>query len=347
MNSLSSSDKQQNANLENFTLTINNHRIKCRFTDGSAKGEVLQVGVDNLNNRTEILDKIRTELINKFWFLGEEYENETLLERYEIYLGENNVVEIYNFNAPLNDSELSKIKNTLALYYNRLKDKSYWNLQSIQIRSKNAKNNKSGNYYYGAEYLRQLRFELFPNTFSSGKYRDCMNTSWLEGSIVHETTHIVLEKALVDYWSKYYKELGWIDVNNIVIQLPGGDTKDYYNKDYRRLPSKYASYQLDDDRAETVVAGLYSPERLNELRKKIFSIFFSEKTDNYVAQVIKKDPIFPELEINLKIEKEEIIFEPDDELLIFDETLHKPKIIPLEEMRLKLQENFANNPEEF
>lgn len=315
-----------------LTLPGSGINVKYRTVEDDAR---YTLEVDDPNNQQTVQEKLGKQLLKDFWFLSPEIRDEELKHRFGIRLDDNTEVELFNFNPNFGPEQLAQVASTLALYYHSLKDKSLWKLQSIQVRSKDERNNKSGVPFRGKEFPQQQRFELYPATFDDGKYRQTMECTWAQGATAHEVTHVVLEQTLEKLWVQNKEALGWELLDDQLLILPGGSTTASYNRDYANLPSEYAGYQRDDDRAESVVARLFDPSRLNDPRKAIMDQIF-QPTESAPYEIVQKEPVLPELpEITIKIE-EPLQFAFKVGKVTINQNPKPP--IPLEEYR-KMREN--------
>jgi hypothetical protein len=241
----------------------------------------LAVRVDDTTSREQITRAAQAELEKQYWFTGPKWENEDLKERLKIKL-EEKVVELFVFGEHLPDLSRTKIVNTLKTFYSRLKDKSLWSLESIQILPRIEVNSKNGEQFRGMEFPNQRRLEIYPAGMQSTEYRNGeLPCSELEGTLVHEVTHIVLEKTLASLWLT--RDLGWERLNDILIELPGGDKTENFNARPEECPTSYGSLQPDDDRADSVVAYLFAPESLHKDRKAILDDIFDEGSEIRVS----------------------------------------------------------------
>lgn len=253
----------------------------------------IAIEVNDASNQTEVESTMKELLLSRFWFLDAGIRSEQLCQKYKVYLNENTEIDVYNFQEDFNADQLDLIANTLAKFYHALRDKNLWNLESIQIRSVDRMNEKSGKAYRGLEYPVQKRFELFPASFGSSEWGSLCST--VEWATAHETAHVSLEQYLNGIWNQHLKELGWEILEGKQLLLPGGAKTIHYNSDYKNLPSEYASYGRDDDQAETVVAYLFNQAKLNNIRRDIMTQVFVPAKDQKPMKIVEGEPKLPEL----------------------------------------------------
>ena len=330
-------DVSSSLGLQTFTLSETGVEVNYRNVgDGDAR---FTLEVEDLKDAAELQAQLQKQLIKDFWFISPEIRAGQLKGKFGIKLDENTEVELFNFQDSFGTEQLTEVASTLSYIYDSLKDKGLWNLKTILVRAADEMNKKSGQPFKGKEFPQQQRFELFPASFEPGKFRGTMDCTTAQGAVAHETTHVVLEEALQQLWTQNKTELGWELLEDQLLILPGGNTTAFYNKDYEHLPSEYAGYQPDDDRAESVAAFLYDPEKLDEARKSILSNVFELKPDASY-EIINKEPVLPELpEITVKTKKAE-----DLSFRIGKVTINpnpKPPL-PIEEYR-KIRKNSYND----
>jgi hypothetical protein len=149
--------------------------------------------------------------------------------------------------------------------------------------------------------------------------------------LLHELTHIVLEEPLTPEWEAV--DLGWkMTEGDTVIELPGGARTIFYNERPQECVTSYACLQQDDDRADSVVAYFFAPERLHLKRREILDKFF-DKTDEVIVEAIV-DTLTMELpklpkEIGLKVsEKKRNLFK-----IIARKKAPERRVVSLEDFR--------------
>lgn len=273
-------------------LVINGFPINYRIVDHlDQEKNPLAIEVEDVHNLDEINQAAIDALQRKCWFLLPEYATQTIRQRFDIQLCDGINVGLYNFqDKDLNLEEISRLGRTLARYYDSLRDKSLWMLDSIQIEREDTQNPKNGEPYRGQEVPAQKRFKLFPASFAQGHYRGIIDCSWLEGAAIHETTHVTVESRLRSLWEQKLDVLGWRSSEYVLIELPGGHTTTRYNEFPSRCPTPYASYQEDDDRAESVVLHLAEPGKLEETRSQIVSKVFNLPNPAINVPIITQQP---------------------------------------------------------
>ena len=254
-------------------VDVNGEKVMCTFLDPQdpkVPGEQLLVTPDD---REVIYSEAKQAAAAAHWFLHETVRQRTLVERYSVTLAPECSVQIYNFWKPLAPEQIKKISGALAQFHSHLIDKRHWRLESIQILSEDEQNTKSGQPYRGRENILQARFDLFPASFEPGRYRNRMSCTWLEGAVLHETTHVCLEKVLCQAWEQNAAQLGWEKLpHGQVVEFPGGGICSWKMTKPSQCPTPYAAFQPDDDRAESVAALLYQSP-LQVFRAKIVERF--------------------------------------------------------------------------
>lgn len=235
----------------------------------------IDVYVADPTDRQSIEDEIFVRAMVNHWFLGREFREKTPSQKFIIELSprsedqESVTVELYNFQSqPLEDARLQEIAGTLGTMFHRLRDKNLWTLQSIQIMDEDVDNPNVDEPAIGLAFSWQFRFQLHPYSFSEGHYEESTGNpipcTILEAATAHEATHIILETTLHALWQEHREELGWEEVEDAIIELPGGGRTTEFNRSPETCPSEYGSYHADDDRGDSVIAALFQPSRLEE-----------------------------------------------------------------------------------
>ncbi len=278
------------------TIQFGSQAVQCEIVAlGDQKADDFTITVDDLSNEEQINDAAKRLLYVKYWHLLDQYQNETLRQKFEISLDENTKVDIYDFREKAEASDIEEIGKTLYRYYHALKDKSDWNLPSIQIRSKDELNPVSGEPYRGIT-IGDNRVEIFPATFATGKYRDKLDCTWLQGAVAHEPTHAGIQRTKLDKeWIKEDNPFGWKRIQNGRILLPGGDTTDWYCERWQDCPTGYGSLLPGEDVPESVVAYLYDQSKLDSARMEILSKHFHpiEAENDIIPTIAEKSPLLP------------------------------------------------------
>ena len=297
---------------ETSTISVNGQDIEYTLVPEDFSGETVDVILMNADSQSEFEDGLRRKIAPKFWWLSENYQEKSLTQRFRAEITPGVFVDLFNYGENKGLEQIKPIADYLATFYSRLQDKSVWNLASIQILDKDEANRKSGENFRGREFPSGSRFELFPASFEEGYYRNQINCSWLEGAVHHEATHIVLEKDLSLQWRKHIDELGWRHTREYLIQYPGGSTTSSYNERPNDCPTEYASYQADDDRAESVVCFMAQDNSLNDLRHQLIGKVLNEPDnvhieEDSVSEVEPEyDPISP-LKVKTKVTRSRIV----------------------------------------
>jgi hypothetical protein len=283
---------------EEVRLTIGQSESTLRVVDGNTPGAIA-IQVDDIANKEQIADAAKAAIESRYWFANPRWESETLKERFRVELG-NHSVEIFSFGKELQEEVRNSIVRTLERFYNALTDKTLWNLESIQILPRQEINPKSGEPYRGTEFPAQRRLELYAAGLRQSAYRNGeLPCSELQGTLTHEVAHVVLEFSLAEAWS--LEELGWESDENIMIELPGGAQTMHRNTRPQECPTSYAGMQPDDDRADSVAAYLFSPDRLSDRRKQILDRFFTHGDSAITAHTTALDPTLPRLPAEIPV----------------------------------------------
>lgn len=258
--------------MRNFTLTVHGSPVTCLLLeagDDPMPGErQLCVARDD----SAITHALRARLQNEEWLLDPKFRKLKLVERFSIKLTESHQVDVFNFWEKLERVQINRIGAALALLRSHLINPHLWQLQSIQILGDAVTNEKSGGFMYGAERPDQRRFELYPDAFDAGRYLRTLACTTVEGTVIHETTHVCLEPTLARYWGQARAQTGWeLLPQGQLNQLPGGFVSSHRIRNPKDCPTFYAALQPNDDRAESVIAYL-THSRLNLIRTKLVGL---------------------------------------------------------------------------
>lgn len=279
-------------------LTLGQSESVLRIVDGGAQNAIA-VQVDDITNKEQIADAAKAMLEQRYWFVNPRWETETLKEHFGIQLGDHSV-EVFAFGEELREEVRKGIMKALERFYNALADKSLWNLESIQIVSREEINPKSGEPYRGMEFPAQRRLELYAAGLRKSAYRGGeLPCSELEGTLAHEVTHVVLESSLAAAWQS--EDLGWESDENTMIELPGGTQTMHRNVRPQECPTSYASMQPDDDRADSVAAYLFAPDKLSESRRRILDQVFTDKEGTISASITALNRTLPQLPAEIPV----------------------------------------------
>jgi len=268
------------------SLDVGGNKVEYILNDGSGANKPdFEVEIINADDSEEINEKIAKKLSDEVWSLNPKFKKEDLVEHFGIKL-DSRVVDVYNFAEPLSEVERGSIIRTISRLYEMLPDKSLWRLESIQITHEKELNLKGGSFIRGREYVKQNRFEIYPQGRADNKYREGeLLCSELQGVVTHEVTHVVFEELLEKNWNS--PELGWVRTNDFRVELPGGMRSGSYNRLWKECPTSYASLTEADDRAESMVAYLFAPESLHEKRKSILDKILLKHSEEKVYPIVE------------------------------------------------------------
>lgn len=288
----------ENISPREIQIRISDKEYVLHLVNRSDQAEIV-IHVENAANQDQIADAARTALERRYWFANPQWEQETLKERLKIELGQC-TVEVFAFGEELQEKVRAGIIRTLERFYNKLGDKSLWRLESIQTLPQRKVNPKSGEPFRGMEFPAQRRLELYSVGMADSAYRNGeLPCTELEGTLTHEATHVVLETTLARAWES--EDLGWEIHDEVLIELPGGSQTIHFNERPQECPTSYGALQPDDDRADSVVAFLFAPDRLSENRKHILDRVFTEDDNKTVAHVTSLDTKLPEVPSNIAV----------------------------------------------
>lgn len=183
--------------------------------------------------------------------------------------------DILDFGCLPAQGRIEEVAEALATFYACLRwPTSSWHIEAVLLMPEDRKNTKNGESYRGLESPTTRSFMLFPASFAPGRYRNTLSCSELIGSVFHEATHVCLEPSLERLWNHYRLALGWRSAEpGVLIRLPGGFLANSACVRTEDLPTQYAAFGADDDRAESVVARALDPSKLHPPRHELVDEF--------------------------------------------------------------------------
>ena len=166
-------------------------------------------------------DAVRASLIKQakgsFWFLSDEYSTVQLTDRKRIGLDTNVGVDVFSFhNEILPEKNYEQIAESLSRFYWALRDKSLFILDSIQIRSKDQINGKSGLFSRPVLIFKKLSKSTFMGIPTSSQDR---KGSWYVQITLGSVKSVVIlsQARLLDYkrLSSKIGELDAVEMHNV------------------------------------------------------------------------------------------------------------------------------------
>ncbi|HAZ28552.1 MAG TPA: hypothetical protein DCY48_02120 [Candidatus Magasanikbacteria bacterium] len=320
-----------------ITINLRNVAISLSISVGRGEKTDLSILVNDTTSKEQIAENAGKAIHDQYWYADEVWEQEDLKERFCIDLEEHKI-DVFVFGDDIKTEQRDLIVQSIERVYNLLggQDREAWDLESIQILARENKNLKNNQLMRGGEYPVQKRFELFTPGIALAPYREGeLPCSELEGTLIHELTHMVLENRLAQLWEG--TDLGWRSVEpDELIELPGGAHTSFYNERPQECPTSYACLQGDDDRAESVIAYIFSPDTLDPKRKKILDQVFTQSSPNTKAVLTHMPVTLPELpsQMSVSVAEAKSVFAPSKKTAGAQEPKPKSKkIISLGEYR--------------
>ncbi len=291
-----------------IAVKIGHHDVRLVVNQAGDANEPVRIHVNDITSKSEITAEALKAIEVRHWAADPRFEQEELKDRLHIQLGDRSL-EVFAFGDELSLEQREMLVGAIEQMYGRLIDKSLWTVESIQILPLDGINPKSGGPYRGREFPASNRLELYTAGLQAGPYRGGeLPCTELEGTLTHELTHIILERELAAAWAS--ADLGWKTTDGERIELPGGDKTLFYNTRPQECTTSYGALQKDDDRAESVIAYLYAPERLEPKRKEIIGRFLSSEASDVQAVATDLPVSLPEIppEIHVTVSEKEKIF---------------------------------------
>ena len=237
-----------------------------------------------------VQDQAKEDLGWEHWWLNELLVDRfgPLQEKVLVKLGDHSIY-IYNFWQELTEDDLTRIKQAL-ITFSRYVPESVADLEDIVIDGKQAVNSnngepKNGDWLSGRASAHYKTLRLFPNAFKDRVHRVTDKVNNLEGTIIHELGHSINKKVDVD-WSR---EFGWRMVDSKDIrELPGGEKSSYICDMPERCVTEYARANESEDVAESFVAYICDPEKLDDEKLEFLHARYPRKETTIVAAEAKK-----------------------------------------------------------
>ncbi len=249
----------------------------------------------------DVLEReVRQVLATQYWWIGTECVDLPLTERWRFRYG-TYATEIYNFAAPLSQELRALLLRGLSLFCMALREPSFWKLQSVQFLPVGPMNGKSGRPMRGREVIDERRFVVYPPALHAGPCCDAPVARELSWTAIHEATHVMLERLLQTEWSKVF---GWRpckDYQDYDVRLPGGGVADAFLLEPELCPTVYASYQPDDDLADSVGAFLLAPELLSPGRRNFLEKHLRQPATEVRGTLLRQETVLPGLPVEVKV----------------------------------------------
>lgn len=270
--------------------------------------EVLVLGEDDLSHTDEIViradreddESIRsaasTVLRERHWWLKDDVLPTEPTQRFALHVAPGVTVELTIIGERIEKRHAEDICEALALFWMRLRNKERWALKSVQIPAVDVSNAKSGELMRGCEFPLEGRFYVYPTALrETGLYRGVLPCTWLQGTVIHEATHVCLELPLDGHWVDA-GDLGWSNtLPGTLVRYPGGAENNRVNLRPEECATRYGTYGKDDDRAESVVAFLSGGALHASRREVLLKELHSESPDFPDWSVEELSPALPPL----------------------------------------------------
>jgi|GEM_PF-6601117 len=296
--------------MDPFTIEIGHHRFHCEAASDDDR-DAITIDSTAADNQETLVKAIRTALVSRHWRLDERLHQRPLTGQWRFEcLGQG--TDVYNFGADFTPNMQSFLVHGLSLLASALhgRSQSIWNLQGIDIVPLVIKNAKSGWVMRGNENRGHERFALLQGCLherNSMEEERCPELSW---TTIHEAAHIMLDGVLLDRWKQ---ALGWemsCRYQGYVPILPGGSHAYMFLREPQLAPTLYASFQPDDDLAESAAAFLLAPWRLGKDRRELLASVMSEPDPTVTGEFVPVRPELPHLPDKVAVVVEESSFKP-------------------------------------
>lgn len=278
-------------------LEVGNQKTQLIRTDGESAD--LEIHEDEPTEE-KIVDQAKYWLCDRYWWLTEWSQNlGELKEKWQLNIGENQSIYIYNYFRPLLAQETDQIASVfgraqlyLPGYIGRVED--------IVISSKDRNNDKSGQPMNG-NWLHtdpHRAMALYPAMFEDKTWRVSGKQTSFSGIMMHELGHTV-GTEIRNEWARSFNWRGVsIDPSDRKFH-PGGGIIYEVCDEPQRCVTDYAKADAYEDLAESFSAYVYDPEildppRLDYLREN-FPQRFELQKDVRINKLSQEETHLPTL----------------------------------------------------
>ncbi len=221
------------------------------------------------------VEKIKSQAKNlltyQSWWLTDWVETlGDLKEKWELIIGENQTINIYNFFRPLSESETDQIKKVFHIAQTYLAD-YIDKIEDIVISPVQLNNDKSGQPMNG-NWLHtdpHRAMALYPAIFEQKPWRVSEATSSFSGILMHELGH-TLATGTRNEWAKEFNWRG-VSIEEGERKIhPGGGIIYEICEEPERCVTDYAKSDAYEDLAESFSAYVFDPDILDPRRLEFF-----------------------------------------------------------------------------
>lgn len=230
--------------------------------------DVIKVRFDPTEDKDIIFDYVESRITIPRWWTWEYWEKKGLpKEQMQLTDGEHNLT-FYNYGESLKPDQLVIINRVLGMFAGIRNGEIFKHMDHILIDDIQPMNEKSGELANGHGFFQAKALALYPNAFADIPNRVTDKVSNLEGTLTHELAHGFSDVMLGGESSEYRTINQWMIVGNWDIQeemrvLPGGQTTHVVTTEPDRCVTEYAKADEEEDMAESMVAAIFDPEKLD------------------------------------------------------------------------------------
>lgn len=234
----------------------------------SDSSDVIKVGMDPTDNKNAIYQSVEGSITRPRFWTWEYWEKKGLpKEQMHLTDGEHKVT-VYNYNEPLQPDQVATINRVLGMFAGIRDGEVFKHIDYILLDDAKPMNEKSGELTNGHGVYHARLLSLYPNVFADVPNRVTGKVSNLEGTLTHELahglSHVMLEgDMVVDMAVNKWRRIGnWRSGDERRI-LAGGEITNEVTSEPERCVTEYAKSDADEDMAESMVAALFDPEKLD------------------------------------------------------------------------------------
>lgn len=232
---------------ENWLIDVDFDVIPAE-EDSAEYSSAVEIQLTDDESPDQIKMLVKQELWKYFWWMNPHWkEKGRPTESVELILRSGRKVELINWSRPLNEKEVSEVKEVIDLFSEIYEGKALESLGYILLDGKpSSEILKTGDLRNGYGELTSQRdtndgIRLYPNALE-GQHRAAEGISNLKGTLIHEATHHIARwnTPLLDDWMERF---GWSNEDDTTVQERNS-----------RCITDYATWKADEDVCESIVA---------------------------------------------------------------------------------------------
>jgi len=228
--------------------------------------------------------KIEDKLGKTHWWLMDYWREKGLPGEQFVFKAGELEIEVFNFHTPLTPSELAAFQKAVGIFANvsgSLKHRTFLidDLQAVNVHS--------GEDLNGENDPNAPIIKIQPNARRDIPHR-IAEVGNFPGTLIHEGAHSLADEKFKEGWGKQF---GWSLHLDAPIRHPNGHVQYDIAAEPARCITEYARFNRDEDFAESFLASIIAPERLDPERLAFLQRRFdvlTARSFNGAVDVIKR-----------------------------------------------------------